>query len=66
MERLKSLLEPSWPNAEKVREEMYNMVDTLMIYAVDQKWLSAFAKIGRMDEMVISGDSCGELGRFVL
>jgi hypothetical protein len=24
-ERLNSLLEPSWPNAEKVHEEMYDM-----------------------------------------
>ncbi len=52
--RLNSLLEPSWPNAEKVHEKMYNMVDTLMIHAVDQKWLSTFAKLGRMEEMVTS------------
>jgi hypothetical protein len=51
-ERLKSLFKPSWPNAEKVHEEMYNMVDTLIIHAVDQKWFSTFAKIGRMEEMV--------------
>jgi hypothetical protein len=31
---------------------MYNMVDTLMIHVVDQKWLSAFAKIGETEEMV--------------
>jgi hypothetical protein len=36
-ERLNSLLELSWPDAEKVHEEMYNMVDTLMIHALDQK-----------------------------
>ncbi len=30
-ERLNSLLEPSWPDAEKVIEQMYNMVDTLVI-----------------------------------
>ncbi len=36
-ERLNSLLELSWPNMEKVQEEMYNMVDTLMVHAVDQK-----------------------------
>jgi hypothetical protein len=53
-ERLNSLLEPSWPNAEKVHEEMYNMVDTLMIHAVDQKWFSAFTKIGKMVEMMTS------------
>jgi hypothetical protein len=31
----KSLLEPSWLDAEKLHEEMYNMVDTLMIHAVE-------------------------------
>jgi hypothetical protein len=36
-EKLNSLLEPSWPDAEKVHEEMYDMVDTSMIHAVDQK-----------------------------
>jgi hypothetical protein len=49
-----SLLKPSWPNAEKAREEMYGMVDTLMIHAVYQKWFSTFTKIGRMKEMVTS------------
>jgi hypothetical protein len=53
-ERLNSLLKPSWPNAEKVHEEMYNMVDTLMIHAVNQKWFSTFAKIGRTEEMATS------------
>jgi hypothetical protein len=48
VERLNSLLELSWPDAEKVHEEMNNMVDTLMIHVVDQKRFSAFAKIGRM------------------
>jgi hypothetical protein len=52
--RLNSLLELSWPDAEKVHEEMYNMVDTLMIHAVDQKWFSDFAKIERTEEMVTS------------
>jgi hypothetical protein len=54
VEKLNSLLKPSWPNAEKVHDEMYNMVDTLVILAVDQKWVSAFAKIGRTEEMVSS------------
>jgi hypothetical protein len=53
-ERLNSLLELSWPNTKKVQEEMYNMVDTLMVHAVDQKWFSAFAKIGETEEMVTS------------
>ncbi len=51
-ERLNSLLEPSWSNMEKVQEERYNMVDILMVHAVDQKWFSAFAQIGEMEEMV--------------
>jgi hypothetical protein len=53
-ERLNSLLKPSSPDAGKVHEEMYNMVDTLMIHAVSQKWYSTFAKIGRTEEMVTS------------
>jgi hypothetical protein len=57
-ERLNRLLEPSWPNAEKVHEEIYNMVDTLMIYVVEQKWFSTFAKIGRTEEMVTSQEIC--------
>jgi hypothetical protein len=35
--RLNGLLEPSWPNTEKVQEEMYYLVDTLVIHGVDQK-----------------------------
>jgi hypothetical protein len=68
VERLNSLLKPSWPDAEKVQEEMYNMVDTLMVHVVDQKWFSAFAQIGEAEEMVTTqetGDSCGGLGQFV-
>jgi hypothetical protein len=57
-ERLNSLLKPLWPNSEKVHEEMYNMVDAFMIYVVDQKRFSAFAKIGRMEEMVTSQEIC--------
>jgi hypothetical protein len=57
-ERLNSLLKPSWPNAEKVHEEMYNMEDTLMIHVVDQKCFSAFAKIGRTEEVVTSQEIC--------
>ncbi len=66
-ERLNRLLEPSWPDAGRVHEETYNMVDTLMIHAVDQKWFSAFAKNwGNGGDSDISKDSCGELGLFVL
>jgi hypothetical protein len=57
-ERLNSLLEPSWPNVEKVQEEMYNMMDTLMIHGVDQKWFSSFARIREKEEMVTSQEIC--------
>jgi hypothetical protein len=57
-ERLNSLLEPSWPEAEKVQEEMYDMVDTLMVHAVDQKWFSAFTRIGEKEEMGTSQEIC--------
>jgi hypothetical protein len=33
---------------------MYDMVDTLMIHVVDQKWFSALARIGGAEEMVTS------------
>ncbi len=56
--RLNSLLEPLWPDAEKVQEEMYNLVDTLMIHGVDQKWFSAFALIEGAEEMVTTQEIC--------
>jgi hypothetical protein len=51
-ERLNSLLEPSLPDTEKVQEEMYKMVDTLMVHGVNQKWFSSFAQIEGAEEMV--------------
>ena len=51
-ERLNSLIEPSWPNVEEVHEEMYALVDTLMVHGVDQKWFSAFTLIKGAEEMV--------------
>jgi hypothetical protein len=51
-ERLNSLLEPSWPDAEKVQDKMCELVDTLMVHGVDQKWFSAFAQIEGVEEMV--------------
>jgi hypothetical protein len=56
--RLNSLLEPSWPDAEKVQEEMYNLVDTLVIHGVDQKWFSAFVLIEGVEEMVTTQEIC--------
>jgi hypothetical protein len=57
-ERLNSLLEPSWPDAEEVHEEIYALVDTLVIHGVDQKWLRAFAQIGEAEEMVTTQEIC--------
>jgi hypothetical protein len=57
-ERLNSLLEPSWPDAEEVHEEMYALVDTLSIHGVDQKWFSAFALIEGAEEMVTTQEIC--------
>jgi hypothetical protein len=51
-ERLNSLLELSWPDAEKVQDKMYELVDTLMVHGIDQKWFSAFAQIEGVEEMV--------------
>jgi hypothetical protein len=51
-ERFNSLLKPSWPDAEEVHEEMYALVDTLMVHGVDQKWFSAFTLIKGAEEMV--------------
>ncbi len=50
--RLNSILEPSWLGAEKVQEEMYALVDTLVNHGVDQKWFSTFALIEGAEEMV--------------
>jgi hypothetical protein len=56
--RLNSLLKLSWPDAEKVQEEMYNLVGNLMIHGVDQKWFSAFALIEGAEEMVTTQEIC--------
>jgi hypothetical protein len=57
-ERLNRILEASWPDAEEVHEEMYALVDTLMIHGVDQKWFSGFALIKGAEEMVTTQDIC--------
>ncbi len=56
--RLNSRLKPSWPDAEKVQEEMYNLVDTLVIHGVDQKQFSSFALIEGAEEMVTTQEIC--------
>jgi hypothetical protein len=53
-ERLNSLLKPSLPNAKEVHDEMYALMGTLEEYGVDQKWFSAFARIGKKEEMMTS------------
>ncbi len=50
--RLNNLLEPSWPDGEQVQVEMYNLVDTLVIHRVDQKWFSTFALVEGVEVMV--------------
>jgi hypothetical protein len=50
--RLNSLLEPSWPNAEKMQDKMYELVDILMVHGVDQKGFRAFAQVEGAEEMV--------------
>ncbi len=56
--RLNSLLEPSWPNTEQVQVEMDNLVDTLLIHGVDQKWLSTFALVEGAEVMVTTPEIC--------
>jgi hypothetical protein len=58
-ERLKSLLELSWPNAEEVHDKkMYALVNTLMAHGVDQKLFSAFTLIEGAEEMVTTQETC--------
>ncbi len=44
-ERLQALLRPSWPNAGEIQDEMYHLVDTLMLNGVDQKWFRGYALV---------------------
>jgi hypothetical protein len=57
-ERLNSLLKPSWPDAEKVQNEMYELVNTLMVHGVDQKCFTTFAQIEGVEEMVTTQEIC--------
>ncbi len=50
--RLNSFLKLSWPGAEQVQVEMYNLVDTLLIHWIDQKWFSTFALVEGAEVMV--------------
>jgi hypothetical protein len=44
-ERLQALLRPSWPDAGEIQDEMYRLMDTLMLNGVDQKWFSGYALV---------------------
>jgi hypothetical protein len=57
-ERLNSLLKPSWPEGEKVQEEMYELVNTLMVHGVDQNRFSAFSQVEGAEEMVTTQEIC--------
>jgi hypothetical protein len=56
--RIDNLLEPSWPDAEEVHEEMYALVDTFLIHGVDYKWFSAFTLTEGAEEMVKTQEIC--------
>jgi hypothetical protein len=66
-ERLDILLKLSWPDAEKIQDKIYELVDTLMVHGVDQKCFSAFAQVEGAEEMVTTQEICVvSLGWFVL
>ncbi len=44
-ERLQALLRLSWPDAGEIQDEMYRLVDTLILNGVDQKWFSGYALV---------------------
>ncbi len=56
--RLNSLLKLPWPNAEQVQVEMFNLVDTLLILVVDQKWFSTFALVEGVEVTVTTPEIC--------
>jgi hypothetical protein len=58
VERLNSLLKPSWPDTEKVQDKIYGLMDTLMVHGVDQKWFSAFSRVEGAEEMVTTQEIC--------
>jgi hypothetical protein len=51
-ERLQALLRLSWPNAGEIQDEMYHLVDTLMLNGVDQKWFSGYTLVERVEVML--------------
>jgi hypothetical protein len=57
-ERLQDLLRLSWPNAGEIQEEMYCLVDTLMLNGVDQKWFSGYVLIEGAEVMLTTLEIC--------
>ena len=51
-ERLQALLRLSWPNAGEIQDEMYRLVDTLMLNGVDQKLFSGYALVEGAEVML--------------
>jgi hypothetical protein len=51
-ERLQDLLRPSWPDAGEIQDEMYRLVDTLMLNGVNQKWFSSYALVEGAEVML--------------
>jgi hypothetical protein len=55
---LKSLLRPSWHDAEEIKNEMYHLVDVLMHSGVDQKWFSGYAVVEGEEVMLTTPGIC--------
>jgi hypothetical protein len=53
-ERLEDLLGLSWPNAGKIQDKMYHLVDALMVNGVDQKWFSGYARVDGAEVMLMT------------
>ncbi len=55
---LENLLRPSWPDAEKIGNEMYHLLDILMRSGVDQKWFSGYAVVEGEEVMLTTLGIC--------
>jgi hypothetical protein len=55
-ERLQDLLRPSWPDAGEIKDEMYHLVDTLMLNGVDQKYFSGYTLVQGAEKMLMTLD----------
>ena len=57
-ERLQALLRPSWPDVGEIQDEMYRLVDTLMLNGVDQKWFSSYTLVEGAEVMLTTPEIC--------